>query len=434
MIDIFFFLFYRFFLIPLALLVLKIGKPFLPTKLQKMLEERSTPQRPSFWARPIWIHAASGEIEYAKSVVRELKSRYPEIPILATYFSPSALKLIHGVADIDFILPLPFDHRPKVKAFINYVNPVAVLFARTDVWPELAFQLRQKKIPSLLFSATLSTQSGRAQGVGRFISRFAFDQLTQISCVNEEDLRNFSELGVTTPILVEGDTRFDQAIFRLQNPKALKLELKPQSLQVFVAGSTWPQDEAVLYSTFKSWLASGGEIILAPHEVTETHLQDIEEKLKVLNLKSQRYSSAQQTAEKVILLIDTIGILPEIYNWGTVSFVGGSFKDKVHSVMEPLAAGLPVIVGPYHSNNREALHFQHQFFQGTKTTIVSIAHNSSEASDLLHSLSSAQTATDAKEFIKNLVLKKSGVSAKIADWPPIDETIRKLQPTSPRKT
>lgn len=172
MMDIFVFLLYRWALLPIVFFVLKIFRPLLPRRFNRCL-----PTEPRLstvlWARPIWIHAASGEVEYAKPVIRELKEQFPEIPILMTYFSPSAVKLLQKVEGLDFAVPLPFDQATKIRAFIHYCQPLAVLFARTDVWPELALQLRQKNIPTLLFSATLADNSSRTRGLSRFLSRFA---------------------------------------------------------------------------------------------------------------------------------------------------------------------------------------------------------------------------------------------------------------------
>src|SRR5690606_3292113 len=81
-------------------------------------------------------------------------------------------------------------------------------------------------------------------------------------------------------------------------------------------------------------------------------------------LKYALYSSATKWQDEDVLLIDQVGILAEIYTWGNLAFVGGSFRTQVHSVMEPLAASLPVIVGPHHHNNREALTFKNQNLGG----------------------------------------------------------------------
>jgi 3-deoxy-D-manno-octulosonic-acid transferase len=428
MIDFLFFLLYRWLLVPLVLNLLKLLQPWLPAKIKLMLEERSSPQRPAIWARPIWIHAASGEIEYAKPVLRALKAQYPEIPLVVTYFSPSALRLLQGFKEVDFILPVPWDQVAKVRQFLDYCNPVAVLFSRTDVWPELAFQLNQREIPTLLFSATLSTQSGRARGFGKFLARFAFNRLTEIYCVNEEDRRTFLELGVRTPVRVLGDTRFDQVLFRLANPKKLKIELKPKSAKVLIAGSTWPQDEKVLLPCLPAWIASGGAVVLAPHETDETHLLQIENSLRKLELKSFRYSLSETPIPGAIMIIDQIGILPEVYSWGSVAFVGGSFKDRVHSVMEPLAAGLPVLVGPYHQNNREALHFNLQFLH-EKLTIVTVTRDSEDITIALTKLFAQDMDQErTRHHICQAIINQTGASDKISKWPPLILSLQKLQP------
>ncbi len=430
MIDWIFFIIYRYLLVPLLLFFLKLLNPVLPAKLKYMLDERSTPQRPAIWARPIWIHASSGEIEYAKPVLRALKTQYPEIPLVVTYFSPSALRLLQGFKEMDFVLPVPWDQASKVRQFLDYCNPVAVLFSRTDVWPELAYQLQQREIPTLLFSATLSTQSGRARGLGKFLARFAFNRLTEIHCVNAEDQRLFQELGVGSPVKIQGDTRFDQVLFRLANPKKLKTELRPRANKILVAGSTWPQDEKELLPCLKPWIESGGAVILAPHEVDENHLAEIESRLRRQGLQSFRYSMSETAVDGAVLIVDQIGILPEIYAWGSVAFVGGSFKDRVHSVMEPLAAGLPVLVGPHHQNNREALHFNLQFLIG-KATMVTVVNDSEDIKLSLQQLFPADSnSPHYRQKIQQAVNSQTGVSEKIVTWSPLIRAVQRLQPKS----
>lgn len=89
---------YNFIVLRLSYLILQGLRPFLSGKIRKMIEDKN-----SHWTvynhgdkksirknRPIWLHAASGEIEYARSVIREIKRKYPDVPVLITYSSPSA--------------------------------------------------------------------------------------------------------------------------------------------------------------------------------------------------------------------------------------------------------------------------------------------------------------------------------------------------------
>lgn len=420
MIDLFCFAVYRFVLIPIAFFLLQILRPVLPPKLRTMIEDRKQKNFQHLPSRPFWIHASSGEIEYAKSVIRGLKEKYPQVPILVTYFSPSAKKLIQKFEGIDLAMPSPWDTRREVARFLRFYKPQALLIARTDVWPEMAYQARQAKIPSLLFSATLSEQSSRRGFFSRPLSRFAFHCLDEIFCVSETDQDNFENMKVKTPIRVAGDTRFDQVIYRLRHPQQLRPELKPQGHpQIFIIGSSWPQDEEVILPALKKWCEQGRKVILAPHETKPERIQNLEAKLQNLKLTLTKASQTKGWQNEDVLLVDQVGLLQELYALaarapGSVAFVGGSFKDKVHSVMEPLVCGLPVAVGPFHLNNREALQFQHVVL-AADFCAVNVVQNSEELSQILQlSLSHPET----EDIIRRKVETLSQATEQVLEWMP----------------
>ena len=379
-----------------------------------MLSDRENMNLQLLPARPLWIHASSGEIEYAKSVIREIKRCYPQIPVMVTYFSPSAKKLIQKFSGIDLAMALPWDHRHSVQKFLDFYKPRAFLVARTDVWPEIAVETKRRRIPSLLFAATIAEHSSRKGWIAGALTRTALNSLSQIFCVSAADLENLQSLGVRTEASVAGDTRFDQVIYRLKNPNPVKTELKPQgkNTKIFVMGSTWPQDEEILLPALKKWIGLGHRAILAPHEVGTERIEKLEAELeKILGKRPDRYSKINSWTAPV-LLVDQMGVLQELYAWGDVAFVGGSFKDKVHSVMEPLCAGLPVLVGPYHQNNREALQFQNSLLK-PGFFAVNVVQNSKEIEDILYQALDLPTPNP-------LILKKtqefSHTTEKIIDW------------------
>ncbi len=362
------FFFYRRFLVPFATLILFLVKPFLRGKLKIITEERLKNQ----WAfiknsvipleSPIWIHAASGEIEYARPLIREFKKQFPKIPIVVTYSSPSAKKILVKMTDVDAWGPSPWDSIKACQNFLDRVRPRAVYFARTDVWPEISYQLKLKKIPSTLFSATFAKNSSRLKGLTKFLTIWTLNQLTQILVVSGEDQKQLQDCDFQKSIVI-GDTRYDQVFYRLENPQHVNENSRPTSdFKILVAGSTWPEDEIVLFSWFaQNRLKNSVKLLLAPHEISSDRLLKITSFLKSENIDCQLYSENKPwTAD--VLIVDQIGILAELYTWGTAAFVGGSFRKQVHSVMEPLASGLTVSVGPFHQNNREALEFQKQAF------------------------------------------------------------------------
>lgn len=414
-----FMILYRTLLFPTIMIV---GFPLLYVMNKKFREGLALRRRPVEWPRfqekPFWIHAASGEFEYAKPLVRELKRRHPSIPIVVTHFSPSFASAIANTPGVDFVMPLPLDLPGPVTTFFRRLQPRVLLISRTDLWPEVLYQARERKVPAVLFSAR--------QTPGNFLknlwSRFLFSLLTEIYCVSPEDKEALERLGTQTPVHVAGDTRYDQVRFRLQNPKSLRTDLKP-SRTTLVAGSTWPEDERVLIQATRSLLSSKEiQLILVPHEPTPSHLKSLEEQIRQSGLSSQRYSEPRAWTEP-ILLIDQIGILAELYTWGQIAFVGGSFKKSVHSVMEPLAAGLPTLVGPFHKGNREALEFQKLKFEGL--SLVSAVYSASDLEAQLLKIMEAQAQGPA---LRTHILKE--VDARTGGTARISESIPSLQSSS----
>jgi 3-deoxy-D-manno-octulosonic-acid transferase len=398
------FLFYRFILVPLAITVLKIGEPLWPPKLQRYIKSRKLNSRPPLPSAPIWIHGSSGEIEYAKSVIRALKDKWPQRQILVTYSSDSALKLLKDFPGIDALTPSPWDHRDEVTKFIQYYKPSLYLCARTDVWPEVSYQCRLNKIPSLLFAATLANKSNRKNP----LARFAFNQLEQIFTVDEMDNIEFQNSGILTDTTVAGDTRYDQVFYRLKNPKINFPNLAVKT-NIFIAGSTWPEDEKALLPMFADLIAKDIKIIIAPHEVQKERLEKLVLDLKLLGHSSAYYSQTNQLSHwptnAPVLVLDQVGILQEIYSLGCIAFVGGSFKDKVHSVMEPLCAGLPVLVGPFHANNREALKFQNIRLIEQKFDLVQVCDGPEQMTSAIKRIMSANNIDLKSDLQKRMQLE-----------------------------
>ncbi|MEM6297358.1 MAG: hypothetical protein AAF740_01585 [Bacteroidota bacterium] len=82
-------------------------------------------------------------------------------------------------------------------------------------------------------------------------------------------------------------------------------------------------------------------MIVAPHEIDENTLSQIEKRLK---LSSVRYSRLSST-DSPILILDTIGMLSSVYRYAAISYVGGAFGKGLHNTMEAAVYGVPVLFG-----------------------------------------------------------------------------------------
>lgn len=353
-------LIYRLLYALLKFLVLVL-QPFLNANLKRWVQLRGLAfENKTGLTGVIWFHASSGEIEYCKSVIREIKLKNPQQKIVVSYSSGSAEKLFGNIRDqVDMFFPLPWDQPIRLIQIIDSLKPLSLVFSRTDLWPELIHQAHIRKIPlaAISFSPNLIGLSG-------FVLSKLLKKFNYISCVEEKIGLAVADLAPQALIKHEGDTRFDQVFYRLS--QATKLSFKCDS-PLLVMGSTWPEDELFLLPKLLKLKTEGFKFVLSPHEVAFNNIERLENALTLLGLKHQKLSSCINSLtgyidfSQDVLIIDQIGFLADCYRFANVAFVGGSFKQKVHSVMEPLCCGLHVLHGPYYKNNPEAVRYQNQY-------------------------------------------------------------------------
>jgi len=420
-IEEFCFLLYRV-LIHLAVGLLHIGKSFWPQKLKKMITERDELRLPLLADDPIWIHASSGEIEYAKPVIRALQQQHPKVPIILSYFSPSAERLLPKETEFLKVFCLPWDTRGRMRNCFQTLKPKALLIARTDAWPELVQQSSQRRVPILLFAYTLSENSSHLKWWAKALYKRTLRRIDRIHAVTEVDRENFARLLPPDRVMVTGDTRYDQVLHRLEHPQ-LQIP-KPAFLKgrTFIAGSTWPEDEKILLPVLIEFVRRGNSVILAPHELKASQLETLRStcasaKVNCVSLTELEANRGKQIpAEEnlntgAFLTVDRVGVLADLYAWADAAFVGGSFKAKVHSVMEALAHGLPVCVGPHHLNNREAIEFQKIIVSGTAA--VTCLHSASEFEAWLRQLSNSDFP---KAELSRILRQKAGATNQVLQF------------------
>ncbi len=349
---------YRFIYFTLKCLM-RIADPFLNQKSKNWVRLRSEYKKIIELENPIknsiWVHASSGEIEYAKAVIFEIKRLKPELKIIVTYSSVSAESLFENIRNsVDYFVPLCWDSAKELQTLIHQIKPLAVMIARTDLWPEMIYQLHLQKIPISLISYFPNLSL-----LNTFFLRQTWPLIDFISCVDQSTAIKIKNLIPESKnrISAEGDTRFDQVFHRLEQKSKIVIN---STNKIFVCGSIWPEDLNELLQMFPAVLKMNYQVILSPHDVDEAHIQQIETQLKKENYSVFRLSTLE--AQKInmtfdFLLIDKIGYLADAYRESHIAFVGGSFKGRIHSVMEPLCCGLPVLTGPYYENNPEALKY-----------------------------------------------------------------------------
>ncbi len=381
----------------IAWLLLKILSWLGPQKLRLFFSERARPWTAVPKGMPVvWVHASSGEIESARPLFRRLKQERPEIFLLVTAFSPSALSLRQRSPEIDFFCLAPWDFSFAVRNFLEHFRPRCVVFSRGDLWPETLHQLKQKNIPSLLMAYS-------PHNLHRWQLRL-LKQLSRILVVSEEGQKTLRSHALQSD--VGGDPRFETVVQRLQSSR---LGARPWKEKTLVLGSMWPEDESALFLGIEWWLDQGGKVVWAPHEKHSPP--------QMTRWNLQLWSSQSWRENVKILWVDQIGPLAELYQWGDVAIVGGGFRRRVHSVMEALAAGCPTASGPKNRNSPEAQDFATMTLPSGLSAFTPL---NSEAQIHLYletawHLSEDQRAED-RAFLQKQIQARQGATETVLQW------------------
>lgn len=303
----------------------------------------------------IWMHCASlGEFEQGRPLLETLRAQYPSCKLLLTFFSPSGYEIRKNYSGADWVFYLPMDGPRNARRFLEIVQPSLVIFVKYEFWFYYLKKVKYRNIPLILVSALFWEKMSFFKWYGamqrKMLSRF--DQLFVQDSHSQHLLQNIGLGPITT---ISGDTRFDRvsAIAR-QAASVPVVEQFTAGRPALIAGSTWPEDEALLQQLWLQMPHADLRIVIAPHDISENRINAIAK----LFPKSIRYSEAIKNGLPVqdvsVLIIDNIGLLSSIYRYGMACYIGGGFGKGIHNTLEAAVYAKPLLFGPVFHKFKEA--------------------------------------------------------------------------------
>ena len=302
--------------------------------------------------RPIWVHAVSvGEVMAAHPLIRELKKRYPDRPLLlSTVTVTGNLTARQRVPEADAVFYFPFDLPWTVRRVISRIDPAIVLIAETELWPNFFRELERRGIPSAVVNGRISPRSfGRYQKLGRFFTE-VFRNVTLFCMQSLEDASRIRDIGaVPDKVMVTGNLKFDQKIATVKAPPITIVGGR----SVITAGSTHRGEEAILLEIYSKLRKKYPDLVLI---IAPRHPERFNEVCGLITnagYECQRRTRLKGPVKDIVLL-DTIGELRAFYGICDIAFVGGSLvKVGGHNLLEPAAMKKPIIFSRYMFNFKE---------------------------------------------------------------------------------
>ena len=310
----------------------------------------------------IWFHCSSyGEYLQAEPVINNLKIKNKKLKILVSFFSPSGYFNTHN-QNIDCKIFMPFDFFWTINSVFNIVNPTAIVLANNDLWFNFLWVAKRRSIKTFLFGAQTKIFFNNKFSFTYYFYKPIYSWFTKIFVINEDDLisiEKYVSFSDTKNIIVTGNPRFDQVINssgKINAANKVKIEKRED---IFILSSMHKEDRNMFLSQTISFMKEFNDIkiIWASHEPSEQENRYLSNVFKRNNLGVKIIKSLNDVdgIGSKVTIVNTVGILSELYWKSKLAYIGGGFSSGVHNLMEPAIAGIPTIFGPNYKKFKEAI-------------------------------------------------------------------------------
>lgn len=307
------------------------------------------------------LNAASlGELNGVFPVVRALKELGFAGTIVLSVGTPGAYRKAKAVITSELstkVIPAPLETPGSVKAFLDAVRPDLFVNFEAEYWPVLFSGLRYCKIPAILANGRISERSFRAYNLLSVFFSPIFRYFSRLGVISETHRNRAIHLGADPDrTIVTGSSKYDELLAKTDRNTAgrwRRILISDGRNPVIVAGNLRGREcsmivEAVemLKGEFPRLLA-----VVAPrhlHRVAEIRREADARKLRCCLLSRILTTKGLNVEEISIVIVDSFGLLFDLYSIADVAFCGGTFEPVGgHNIMEPAVWGKKVLYGPF---------------------------------------------------------------------------------------
>jgi tetraacyldisaccharide 4'-kinase len=377
----------------------------------------------------IWLHAVSlGEVSSALPLISRLRAQQPGVPFYLSTSTIAGRKAAERQAAplVDGIFYAPIDFASIVRRVLRTLRPALVIVLETEIWPNLYSEIARCGVRLAIVNGRISNRTWPQYHSFRW---FFAPILKLPDCVivqSPTDCDRYSQLDVPAQRLsILGNLKYEAVV--APTPGVLPTF---GAEQIWIAASTVGPNERgsitrhhidednIVIDTFKKLAVDFPKLlmILAPRQ--PARFPEVARKLAASGIPFLRRTELKEKSTLAlpgILLLDSIGELAGLYALANVVFVGGSLAPRGgHNIIEPGAAGVPVVVGP-HMHNFEVItrdFLEHQ-------ALLQIRSEKELLPAIRDLLTNPRRAADLGKRAQQFVRSQQGVSQLISErlWP-----------------
>jgi 3-deoxy-D-manno-octulosonic-acid transferase len=308
----------------------------------------------------VWIHAASvGEVRAVEPFLRALPQRFPGLRRGLTTTTIAGKELAEKLDLAEEVRLAPLDFAFCVRNLVSLWKPRAVVLVETELWPNWIRALHRQRVPVLLINGRISDRSVSAYFVLKFLWEPLLKGFARIGVQSPRNAARFVRLGADPDrVSITGNLKYDVPSPDLsRRPDVFRRYGFSELDKIWVCGSTHSGEEEVLANLFLSLRRKGHALkwVLAPrHRERTAEVSALLRKKGIDFVLRSRLSASPGPAPHDVLILDTVGELPEVYGLAAFAFVGGSLAPRGgQNPLEPARWEIPVLFGPHMSNFQE---------------------------------------------------------------------------------
>lgn len=358
--------------------------------------------------KTIWMHCASlGEFEQGRPLFDTLAKDFPNRDIVLSFYSPSGYNIRKNYKYASRVVYLPDDSLKNASEFLDCIKPELIIFVKYDFWYYYLHEAKKRNIKTILIAARFFQGQKYFSGIFKNFYLEIFSCFHFIFTQDKESLnylKTFPEL--KAQVKIAGDPRFDRVLNQSRQLTPLPdIQDFISSSFCVIAGSTWPQDDALIIQTILALKNSRIRWIIAPHEYSEKNrllYQKYFRNEMVLFSELSKLNPAH-----TLIMVDKVGYLSSLYSIADLAYIGGGQHKRIHNIQEPAVFGIPIGFGPKYTDFREA----HDLIQLGGAEVI---HTPAEMQKfILKYFQNPQLAKNIRSINYNYIESRSGASGQI---------------------
>ena len=298
----------------------------------------------------LWIHGASvGEARLVTALAKEIRKRRPAQVVAVSAVTATGRAQLPAPPSIDAAFFLPLDFANVQRRAFDSLAPAMLVLVETELWPNLLHEAHERGVPVVIVNGHLAPERSARYRWLAGLYRPLLADIDAVGVAAPDELPRFVALGAPESVLtVTGNLKFD-----LPAPVESGSEVRARlglaaDRPVVAAGSTGEGEDSIVLDAFEAARRDVPDLalVLAPRHPERFDAAADEARRR--GFRVVRLSSGSAAGSADVLLVDTVGQLATLYAAASSAFVGGSLvRVGGHNLLEPLAAGVPVLFGPH---------------------------------------------------------------------------------------